>query len=77
MLFRSGLERGVRGSEARHVDQHEYYRDCQRKKKDLEHDVSQLSIEKSVLSIENRSLKAAKEKTERETKVLEGHGSFI
>lgn len=70
-MERFGLERGIRGSEARHVDQHEYYRDCQRKKKDLEHDVSQLSIEKSVLSIENRSLKAAKEKTERETKVLE------
>ncbi|MDE6650018.1 MAG: plasmid recombination protein [Muribaculaceae bacterium] len=24
-----GLERGIRGSEARHVDQHEYYRQCQ------------------------------------------------
>lgn len=76
-MERFGLERGVRGSEARHVDQHEYYRDCQRKKKDLEHDVSQLSIEKSVLSIENRSLKAAKEKTERETKVLEGKKTII
>lgn len=76
-MERFGLERGVRGSEARHVDQHEYYRDCQRKKKDLEHDVSQLSIEKSVLSIENRSLKAAKEKTERETKVLEGKKILI
>lgn len=76
-MERFGLERGVRGSEARHVDQHEYYRDCQRKKKDLEHVVSQLSIEKSVLSIENRSLKAAKEKTERETKVLEGKKTII
>lgn len=76
-MERFGLERGIRGSEARHVDQHEYYRDCQRKKKDLEHDVSQLSIEKSVLSIENRSLKAAKEKTERETKVLEGKKTII
>lgn len=76
-MERFGLERGVRGSEARHVDQHEYYRDCQRKKKDLEQDVSQLAIEKSVLSIENRSLKAAKEKTERETKVLEGKKILI
>lgn len=50
-MERFGLERGVRGSEARHVDQHEYYRDCQRKKKDLEQDVSQLAIEKNVLSI--------------------------
>ncbi|WP_278745951.1 MobV family relaxase [Muribaculum intestinale] len=76
-MERFGLERGVRGSEARHVDQHEYYRDCQRKKKDLKHDVNQLAIEKNVLSIENRSLKATKEKTERETKVLEGKKILI
>lgn len=76
-MERFGLERGIRGSEARHVDQHEYYRDCQRKKKDLEHDVSQLSIEKSVLSIENRSLEAAKKKTERETRALEGRKTMI
>lgn len=68
----AGLERGVRCSEARQVDQHEYYRDCQRKKKDLE-----LTIEKNVLSIENRSLEAAKKKTERETKALEGKKTMI
>lgn len=45
-MERFGLERGVRGSEARHVDQHEYYRDCQRKKKDLEKDVAELVTEK-------------------------------
>ena len=39
-MERFGLERGIRGSEARHVDQHEYYRQCQIKKKDLEQDVS-------------------------------------
>ena len=76
-MERFGLERGVRGSEARHVDQHEYYRDCQRKKKDLEQDVSQLAIEKNVLSIENKSLEAAKKKTERETKALEGKKTMI
>ncbi len=76
-MERFGLERGVRGSEARHVDQHEYYRDCQRKKKDLEQDVSQLTIEKNVLSIENKSLEAAKKKTERETKALEGKKTLI
>ena len=76
-MERFGLERGVRGSEARHVDQHEYYRDCQRKKKDLEQDVSQLAIEKNVLSIENKSLEAAKKKTERETKTLEGKKILI
>lgn len=72
-----GLERGVRGSEARHVDQHEYYRDCQRKKKDLKNDVSQLSIEKRVLTIENRLLAKDKEKAERETRVLEGKKTMI
>lgn len=76
-MERFGLERGVRGSEARHVDQHEYYRDCQRKKKDLEQDVNQLAIEKNVLSIENRSLEAAKKKAERETKALEGKKTMI
>lgn len=76
-MERFGLERGVRGSEARHVEQHEYYRDCQRKKKDLEQDVSQLAIEKNALSIENRSLEAAKKKTERETKALEGKKILI
>ena len=39
-------ERGIRGSEARHVDQHEYYRQCQIRKKDLEQDVAGLSAEK-------------------------------
>lgn len=45
-MERFGLERGIRGSEARHVDQHEYYRQCQIKKKDLEQDVAGLSAEK-------------------------------
>ena len=45
-MERFGLERGIRGSEARHVDQHEYYRQCQIKKKDLEQDVATLATEK-------------------------------
>ena len=52
-----GLERGIKGSEARHVDQHEYYRQCQIKKKDLEQDVAALSTEKEQLGTETRSLK--------------------
>lgn len=72
-----GLERGIRGSEARHVDQHEYYRQCQIEKKSLEHDISQLSIEKNVLRIQNRSLADEKAKTERETKMLEGKKTLI
>ncbi|MDE7418897.1 MAG: plasmid recombination protein [Muribaculaceae bacterium] len=34
-MARFGLKRGIRGSEARHVDQHEYYRQCQIEKKGL------------------------------------------
>ncbi len=51
-----GLERGIRGSEARHVSQHEYYRDCMVKKKGLEKDVAELSTEKKKLDKEKKSL---------------------
>ena len=60
-----GLERGIRGSEARHVDQHEYYRQCQIRKKDLEQDVAGLSAEKKQLDTENRSLEKRKAELER------------
>lgn len=64
-MERFGLERGIRGSEARHVDQHEYYRQCQIKKKDLEQDVAGLSAEKKQLDTENRSLEKRKAELER------------
>ena len=48
-MKRFGLERAVRGSEARHVDQHQYYRDCLRKKDKLETEVTELSAEKTQL----------------------------
>ena len=51
-MERFGLERGIRGSEARHVDQHEYYRQCQIKKKNLEQDVATLATEKEQLDTE-------------------------
>ena len=60
-----GLERGIRGSEARHVDQHEYYRQCQIKKKDLEQDVAGLSAEKKQLDTETQSLEKRKKELER------------
>lgn len=53
-MARFGLERAIRGSEARHVDQHEYYRQCQIKKKDLEQDVAILSSEKRLLDTETQ-----------------------
>ena len=60
-----GLERGIRGSEARHVDQHEYYRQCQIRKKDLEQDVAGLSAEKKQLDTETQSLEKRKKELER------------
>lgn len=64
-MERFGLERGIRGSEARHVDQHEYYRQCQIKKKDLEQDVAGLSAEKKQLDTETQSLEKRKAELER------------
>ena len=64
-MERFGLERGIRGSEARHVDQHEYYRQCQIKKKDLEQDVAGLSAEKEKLDTETQSLEKRKKELER------------
>lgn len=64
-MERFGLERGIRGSEARHVDQHEYYRQCQIKKKDLEQDVAGLSAEKMLLDSETQSLEKRKKELER------------
>lgn len=71
-MERFGLERGVRGSEARHVDQHEYYRDCQRKKKDLEIEVAELTTEKKKVSREKKALETSKEKIKQETNLLIG-----
>ncbi len=74
-MERFGLERGVRGSEARHVDQHEYYRQCQREKKSLEADVSKLSTEKKKLGREKKVLETDKEKLARDNRILEAQKS--
>lgn len=70
-MERFGLERGIRGSEARHVDQHEYYRQCQIKKKDLEQDVAGLSAEKEKLDTETQSLEKRKKELERGNRWME------
>ncbi|WP_290147556.1 hypothetical protein, partial [uncultured Duncaniella sp.] len=57
-MAKYGLERGIRGSEARHIDQHEYYRQCQREKAGLERDVAELSTEKKKLDKEKKSLES-------------------
>lgn len=71
-MERFGLERGIRGSEARHVDQHEYYRQCQIKKKDLEQDVAKLSTQKKKLSREKTALETDNRKLEVDNRYLEG-----
>lgn len=70
-MERFGLERGIRGSEARHVDQHEYYRQCQIKKKDLEQDVATLTTEKEQLGSETQSLEKRKTELERGNRWIE------
>ena len=64
-MAKYGLERGIRGSEARHIGQHEYYRDCMVKKKGLEEDIGNLSTEKEQLGAETRSLEKRKKELER------------
>lgn len=63
-MARFGLERGIRGSEARHTSQHEYYRKCQIEKKGLEEDVATLSTEKEQLDKETQSLEKRKKELE-------------
>ena len=70
-MARFGLERGIRGSEARHVDQHEYYRQCQIRKKDLEQDVATLSSEKRQLDTETQSLEKRKKELERGNRYMD------
>ena len=48
-----------------HVDQHEYYRQCQIEKKGLEQDVATLVTEKEQLDTETQSLEKRKTELER------------
>ncbi len=70
-MAKYGLERGIRGSEARHIGQHEYYRDCMVKKKGLEEDIGNLSIEKKKLDKEKKSLESKVESLECRTTALD------
>lgn len=70
-MAKYGLERGIRGSEARHIGQHEYYRDCMVKKKGLEEDIGNLSVEKRKLDKEKKSLESKVENLECRTTALD------
>ena len=77
VMAKYGLQRGIKGSDARHVDQHQYYRDCQRNKAELEQQVSELSAEKEKVSKEAKAAENAKAKAELATKALESRKSII
>ena len=46
VMSKYGLQRGVHGSEARHVSTAQYYRNIQREKEELRNDVQELQIQK-------------------------------
>lgn len=76
-MAKYGLERGIRGSEARHIGQHEYYRDCMVKKKGLEEDIGNLSIEKRKLDKEKKSLESKVENLECRTTALDSRKKML
>ena len=76
-MAKYGLERGIRGSEARHIGQHEYYRDCMVKKKGLEEDIGNLSIEKRKLDKEKKSLESKVENLECRTTALDTRKNML
>ena len=76
-MAKYGLERGIRGSEARHIGQHEYYRDCMVKKKGLEEDIGNLSTEKRKLDKEKKSLESKVENLECRTTALDSRKKML
>lgn len=83
VMERYGLQRGVRGSEARHTTTAQYYRDLKRQTGELETDVQQLQSEKK--AAEKRLLQIKREigterlevvKTEAKTAIIAKVGSL-
>lgn len=83
-MERYGLQRGVRGSEARHTTTAQYYRDLKRQTGELETDVQQLQSEKK--AAEKRLLQIKREigterlevvKTEAKTAIIAKVGSLL
>lgn len=84
VMERYGLQRGVRGSEARHTTTAQYYRDLKRQTGELETDVQQLQSEKK--EAEKRLLQVKREigterlevvKTEAKTALIAKVGSLL
>lgn len=57
VMEKYGLQRGVRGSEARHVTTAQYYRDLKRQTGELETDVQQLQSEKKEVDMQLKQVK--------------------
>ena len=57
IMDKYGLQRGVRGSEARHVTTAQYYRDLKRQTGELETDVQQLRTEKKEADMQLKQVK--------------------
>lgn len=83
-MAKYGLQRGVRGSEARHITTAQYYRDLKRQTGELETDVQQLHSEKK--EAEKRLLQVKREigterlevaKTEAKTALIAKVGSLL
>lgn len=84
IMEKYGLQRGERGSEARHVTTAQYYRNIQREKKEIEAEVQQLRQEKQETQVEliqaKREIKIDKLKgkaTDAATNIVESVGSLF
>ena len=84
VMEKYGLQRGERGSEARHVTTAQYYRNIQREKKEIESEVLQLRQEKQETQVQlvqvKREIKIEKLKgkaTDAATNIAESVGSLF
>ena len=75
VMERYGLQRGVRGSEARHTTTAQYYRDLKRQTGELETDVQQLQSEKK--AAEKRLLQIKREIGTERLEVVKTEGSLL
>ena len=84
IMEKYGLQRGVRGSEARHTTTAQYYRDLKRQTGELEAGVQQLQSEKKEADMQLKQVKREINtqkleavKTEAKTAILSKVGSFL
>lgn len=84
IMEKYGLQRGVRGSEARHTTTSQYYRDLKRQTGELEAGVQQLQSEKKEADMQLKQVKREINtqkleavKTEAKTAILSKVGSFL